>query len=54
MQLAAVFYRKMYMVFKKECNSMNVFMSGDGKQNAVYKVLCWYQKSKEGKIIKYK
>ncbi len=54
MQLAALLYRKLYMIFKNECKSLNVFMSGDGKHNAVYKVLCWYQRSKDGKIIKYK
>ena len=54
MQLAALFYRNMYMVFKKECRSLNVFMSGDGKHNAVYKVLCWYKKDDDGKITKNK
>ncbi len=54
MQLAALLYRKMYMIFKNECSSMNVFMSGDGKYNAVYKVLCWYHRSKDVKIVKNK
>jgi TRAP-type C4-dicarboxylate transport system permease small subunit len=52
MQLAAFFYRKGYMFFKNECKTMNVFMSGDRKHNAVYKVLCWYKKDADGKIIK--
>jgi aquaporin Z len=53
MQSAALLYRKGYMFLKNECKSLNVFMSGDGKHNAVYKVLCWYKKDEDGKIIKY-
>lgn len=54
MQLAAVLYRRWYLFFKAECRTMNVFMSGSGKYNAVYKILRWYQKDVEGNTIEYK
>jgi aquaporin Z len=53
MQIAAIGYRRFYLLAKKECRSMKATMSGEEPANGVYRVLRWFTKNQEGKTIEY-
>jgi aquaporin Z len=53
MQVAAIGYRHVYLLFKSECKSMKATMSGEEPSNGVYRVLRWFTKNERGKTIEH-
>lgn len=51
MQTAAFIYRRWYLHARKECKSMNVFMSGSKGNNTIYSVRKWFEVNSDNQTI---